>query len=149
MRTNCFRCSQCGCIDWRKRIFNIQQGITSRRTKSWRAINKLVMEAMKLTYKMPETQWYVYVVRCKDGTLYTGITKDLRRRVAEHNSDNGGAKYTRSRKPVQLVYAESVESRSIASKREYQLKQMSVTQKQALIKTTVYKGSLFADLLEN
>jgi putative endonuclease len=79
--------------------------------------------------------WFVYIARCRDGTLYTGITRDLKRRMAEHNSDNGGAKYTRFRQPVRLVYSESVESRSMASKREYQLKRMSRAEKQALIGT--------------
>ncbi|RTZ95620.1 MAG: GIY-YIG nuclease family protein [Deltaproteobacteria bacterium] len=85
---------------------------------------------------MATITWFVYLVRCHDQTLYTGITRDLKRRVAEHNSEKGGAKYTRSRQPVQLVYAESVKSRSEASKREYQLKKMSRARKQALIGTT-------------
>ena len=55
------------------------------------------------------SSWYVYIVRCNDGTLYTGITKDLERRLAEHNSPKGGAKYTRTRKPVTLVYFEEEE----------------------------------------
>jgi putative endonuclease len=59
---------------------------------------------------MSSNGWHIYIVRCHDGTLYTGITKNLERRIAEHNSDQGGAKYTRSRKPVKLVYAEPVDS---------------------------------------
>ncbi len=82
---------------------------------------------------MSETHWYVYIVRCKDHTLYTGITKDLKRRMAEHNSDNGGAKYTRSRRPVELVYSEKIESRSDALRREHQLKKMPLTEKNELI----------------
>ncbi len=85
---------------------------------------------------MAATKWFVYMVRCKDQTLYTGITSDLKRRMEEHNSNNNGAKYTRSRQPVQLVYAESANSRSMALKREYQLKRMSRDQKQALIGAT-------------
>jgi len=80
------------------------------------------------------TSWYIYIIRCKDRTLYTGITKDLERRVAAHNSDIGGAKYTRSRRPVELVYAESVASRSDALKRELQIKKMPRKKKFALIK---------------
>ena len=77
--------------------------------------------------------WYVYIVRCNDGTLYTGITKNLDKRIDEHNSGNGGAKYTRFRRPVTLVYTEQVESRSDAAKREYQLKRMPLMKKNKLI----------------
>ena len=77
--------------------------------------------------------WYVYIVRCNDGTLYTGITKNLDKRIDEHNSGNGGAKYTRPRRPVTLVYTEQVESRSEAAKREYQLKRMPLMKKNDLI----------------
>jgi putative endonuclease len=77
--------------------------------------------------------WYVYMVRCKDNTLYTGIAKDLTGRIAAHNSPRGGAKYTRSRQPVVLVYAEPAESRSAAAKREYRLRRLPLTVKLALI----------------
>ena len=77
--------------------------------------------------------WTVYIVRCADGTLYTGITRDAVRRVEEHNSHDGlGARYTRSRQPVALVYQEAATSRSEALKREYQIKQMSREAKQRL-----------------
>ncbi|MFW2365482.1 MAG: GIY-YIG nuclease family protein [Desulforhopalus sp.] len=81
----------------------------------------------------PSTQWYVYIVRCRDSTLYTGITTDLSRRLNEHNSEQGGARYTRPRRPVTLVYSETADSRVTASKREYQIKQLSVRQKLTLI----------------
>ena len=77
--------------------------------------------------------WYLYIVRCNDGTLYTGITKDLDKRIDEHNSGNHGAKYTRFRLPVTLVYTEQAESRSDAAKREYQLKRMPLIKKNELI----------------
>ena len=79
------------------------------------------------------TNWFVYIVRCQDLTLYTGITTDPTQRLIAHNSGATGAKYTRSRRPVSLVYLEETESRSTASKREYTIKQMSVSQKTALI----------------
>jgi len=79
------------------------------------------------------SNWYVYIVRCNDGTLYTGIAKDLKRRMAEHNSENSGAKYTRYRRPVELVYSERIESRSDALKRENQVKRMPRTKKNELI----------------
>ena len=78
--------------------------------------------------------WFVYMVRCADNSLYTGIATDVCRRVGEHNSTgNLAAKYTRARQPVTLVYSEEAESRSEASKREYQIKKMTRTAKQKLI----------------
>ncbi|MEN8256994.1 MAG: GIY-YIG nuclease family protein [Thermodesulfobacteriota bacterium] len=79
------------------------------------------------------TNWFVYMVRCQDQTLYTGITTDPDKRLTAHNSGPDGAKYTRSRRPVSLVYLEKAESRSAASKREYAIKQMTANQKKALI----------------
>ena len=78
------------------------------------------------------SQWFVYMVRCADKSLYTGITTDVKRRVEEHNGE-GGAKYTRARNPVTLVYKEQVESRSIASKREFAIKKLKKKQKETLI----------------
>ncbi len=78
--------------------------------------------------------WYVYIVECADGSLYTGITKDLDRRVDEHNSDNQlGASYTRGRRPVALLYHESHKARSSAAKREYEIKRMSRGEKERMI----------------
>ena len=83
---------------------------------------------------MAADTWRVYIVRCADGSLYTGIAIDLERRIAEHNADSGlGASYTRSRRPVTLVYEEAAADRSAASKREYRIKQLSRTEKLALI----------------
>jgi putative endonuclease len=77
--------------------------------------------------------WFVYMVRCNDHTLYTGITTNLEKRVKAHNSENGGARYTKSRRPVTLVYSRRTESRSAASKLEYQIKKMSRKSKLLLI----------------
>ncbi|MFQ5470814.1 MAG: GIY-YIG nuclease family protein [Gammaproteobacteria bacterium] len=78
--------------------------------------------------------WYVYMLRCADSTLYTGITTDLERRLAEHNENNLlGARYTRARRPVSLVYHELCENRSAASKRESKIKNMSKPAKELLI----------------
>ena len=69
--------------------------------------------------------WYVYIVRCADDTLYTGITTGPARRVQEHNSDGRqGARYTSSRRPVSLVYVEGAPSRSVATQRELIIKKM-------------------------
>ena len=78
--------------------------------------------------------YYVYIVECADHTLYTGIATELERRVEEHNNSEKGAKYTRVRRPVRLVYSEEYPDRSTASKREYEIKKkMSRTQKLQLI----------------
>lgn len=77
--------------------------------------------------------WKVYIVECADGTYYTGITTDIERRILEHNYSFKSAKYTRSRRPVRLVYEESHADRSLASKREYQIKKMKRKDKVSLI----------------
>lgn len=80
------------------------------------------------------SDWYIYIVRCSDNSLYTGVTKDIDRRVAEHNtSDKLGARYTQSRRPVVLVYREISESRSVASKRELEIKRLTKKRKEYLI----------------
>lgn len=79
--------------------------------------------------------WFVYILRCRDGTFYTGITIDLDRRLAEHNGGKLGARYTKARRPVTLVYAESADSRSSAARREYQLRRMSAEAKRLLAAT--------------
>ncbi len=77
--------------------------------------------------------WWVYMLRCADGSLYTGITTDVSRRVAEHNGAGGlGARYTRSRRPVELVYAEGAGNRAEASRREAALKRLDRARKLAL-----------------
>jgi putative endonuclease len=78
--------------------------------------------------------WYVYIVRCADATLYTGIARDLQARIATHNAGDG-AKYTKGRRPVALVYEEMVASRSAALRREYEIKRMTVPAKRMLIAT--------------
>jgi len=77
--------------------------------------------------------YYVYILTCKDNTLYTGITTDLEKRLEEHNNSEKGAKYTRARRPVVLSYSENSENRSEASKREYIIKKLTRTQKLELI----------------
>ncbi len=79
-------------------------------------------------------EWYVYIVQCSDKSLYTGITVDVDRRVLEHNTSNKGAKYTRPRRPVQLVYSEVHKDRSSASKRESAIKKLSRADKLTLLR---------------
>lgn len=80
--------------------------------------------------------YYVYLLRCADGTLYTGFTNDLARRLAVHNAGRG-AKYTRGRRPVELVYWESFSNKSSALRREYAIKQLPRRQKLTLIQSSV------------
>lgn len=79
------------------------------------------------------SQWYVYIIRATDQSLYTGITTDVERRFAEHQSGRAGAKYFRGRSPEQLVLVESGYDRSSASIREAQIKKLSREQKLELI----------------
>ena len=84
---------------------------------------------------MSSELWYVYVVRCSDNSLYTGIAMDVTRRIDEHNNDDkAGAKYTRPRRPVRLVYQEEVSSRSEAASRESAIKKLTKPEKEALIR---------------
>jgi predicted GIY-YIG superfamily endonuclease len=82
--------------------------------------------------KRSGTKWFVYLLRCGDGTLYTGITKDVTRRTQQHNAGTA-SRYTRSRLPVALVYQESAPSQSLALKREVTIKAMSRMEKESLI----------------
>lgn len=83
-------------------------------------------------------EWFVYMVRCADDTLYTGITTDVARRVAEHNGEQGGkhkgAKYTKARRPVTLVYTNTCKDRSAAASAEAALRKRSRAEKCQLIK---------------
>jgi len=77
--------------------------------------------------------YFIYILKCNDDTLYTGITTDVERRLSEHNSSPKGAKYTKARRPVTLIYTEEAIDRSSACKREYAIKQLSRDKKKALI----------------
>ena len=82
------------------------------------------------------SNWYLYIVECNDGSLYTGITTDLDRRVKEHNESKRGAKYTRSRRPVTLMMAEEHNSRALAASAEARIKSLTRKQKLELIRTS-------------
>lgn len=78
-------------------------------------------------------QHYVYILSCADGTLYTGYTTELKRRLAEHN-EGSGAKYTRGRLPVRMVYTATFETRGEAMKEEARIKKLTRAQKLALLR---------------
>lgn len=85
--------------------------------------------------------WFVYILQCRDGTLYTGITTDVERRLHEHNSTNRAAKYTRSRRPLELVYQTACKTRSEAASLEYQTRKLAKAKKLELIAN--YKISFY------
>ena len=85
-----------------------------------------------------ENIWYLYILRCADGSLYTGITTDVEKRLAVHRSGKG-AKYTRGRGPLELVYREECGNHSDALKREWEIKRMPREQKLLLIQNYLDK----------
>lgn len=78
-------------------------------------------------------EWSIYIVECSDGSYYTGASNDIDKRIIAHNSAKSGAKYTRTRRPVKLVYSELIGTKSKAMKREYAIKQMTRKEKEELI----------------
>jgi len=84
---------------------------------------------------------YTYLIRCKDDSLYCGWTNNLEKRMASHNAGTG-AKYTRNRHPVELVYYEEFETKEEAMSREYAIKQLSRKKKQELIENWKYRENL-------
>lgn len=78
--------------------------------------------------------WFIYIVQCSDKSFYTGITTDLKRRIEEHNSSDLGAKYTRGRRPVELVYSRKLKDKIQACKQEYRIKKLSREEKIEMIK---------------
>lgn len=92
------------------------------------------IKAVEMKESLAEGCWVVYVLRCDDGTLYTGITNNLPRRLEKHNAGTA-SRYTRSRLPAVLVYQEAQPSRSLALKRELAIKALSRQEKETLIGT--------------
>jgi putative endonuclease len=76
---------------------------------------------------------FVYLLKCSDNTLYCGYTNNLEKRISVHNQGKG-SKYTRGRTPIKLIYVEELNSRSLALKREYKIKQLSRKEKELLVK---------------
>ena len=82
------------------------------------------------------SDWFVYMLRCADNSLYTGVTTDIERRVTEHNGEKSVTKYTRVRQPVSVAYQEKAKSRSEACKREAQLKKLTKKDKETLVNSS-------------
>lgn len=98
----------------------------------WILSIELYLEFDICNLKFPPMPWHTYILICADGTYYTGITTDLKRRIEEHNTSPRGSKYTAARRPTIVIYHEAYETRSLASKREHQIKQMSRGEKEML-----------------
>ncbi len=82
--------------------------------------------------------YFFYILRCSDNSLYCGVTNNLEKRLKEHNSDGSrGAKYLRARKPVTLIYSEKYPDKPSAMSREYEVKQLSKSQKETLVKHSI------------
>lgn len=81
-----------------------------------------------------DVQWVVYILSCSDNTLYTGITNNIEKRLEAHRNGTG-AKYTRGRTPLELIYTEKCDNRAQASKREYAIKSLTRKEKNTLVKT--------------
>lgn len=88
-------------------------------------------------------QWYLYIIKCRDGSLYTGITTDVKRRLAEHR-DNRGAKYLRGRGPLSLMFQKMIGSRAMALKVEHMVKKLPKHKKERLIQTGSWEGDKIA-----
>lgn len=86
--------------------------------------------------------YWVYILQCADDTLYTGITNDVKRRIAAHN-DGTGAKYTRGRRPVELLYCEECADKSAALRREIEIKKISKDKKLLLIRSSNEKAEIY------
>jgi len=91
--------------------------------------------------------WYVYILECSDKTFYTGITSDIRRRIEEHNSSPKGAKYTKGRGPVKLVYLRRKMNKTTASKEEYRIKNLTRKEKLKMILSTSALSSFVPNLV--
>lgn len=92
------------------------------------------MRSSRTVRKPRATQWYIYLLRCSNGALYTGITTDVSRRLAEHRDGTGkGAKYLRGKEPLRLVLKKAVGKKSLALRVESRIKKLSKARKEALI----------------
>jgi predicted GIY-YIG superfamily endonuclease len=100
----------------------------------------MLKKGRKSRPKSPGDRWFVYLLRCTDGTIYTGIAKDVSRRCQQHNAGTA-SRYTRSRLPVVVVYQEAHASRSLALRREAAIKALSRQQKLSLIREETWPTS--------
>lgn len=105
---------------------------------------EIIRLMIKLLYKSGENMFYIYMIRCQDNSIYTGITTDLKRRFDEHKNKDKGARYTMTHNPLKIECAWATENKSLASKLEFHLKRLSKNSKEDIIK----KNNLNKYLLE-
>lgn len=109
-----------------------------------REISKAPGSKKSQEYRMRENQNVTYILKCSDGTLYTGWTNNMEKRLEAHNS-GCGAKYTRGRTPVSLVYLELHDTKQEAMQREFQIKKLTRTEKETLIRQNLKKVQAMSD----
>jgi len=114
--------------------FNDDTTLSVSLEKYFQVKSAMVLAGWEKDKKMAEEPWYVYVVRCADSTLYCGCTKDVKRRVGEHNGSPRGAKYTRSRRPVSLLKSWKLPNQSEAVKAEIRFKDLPKSEKERIVK---------------
>ena len=95
---------------------------------------------------MSGRHWFIYLVRTRQGSLYTGIAVDVQKRFAEHEQGKRGAKYLRAKGPLQLVYSVELGNRSLASKAEYRLKRLPKSQKESIVVKALTRTELLQRL---
>lgn len=94
----------------------------------------MLTDKARFVYMKKNELFFVYILSCSDGSLYTGITKNIENRIEQHNGiKKGGAKYTRSKRPVKLVYKKEFKTKSLAQKEEIRIKKMKRKEKMTLI----------------
>ena len=106
------------------------------------------MNTKKKIKNKKENSWYFYVLLCSDDSLYAGITTDLKRRLDEHNSKSKGAKYTKPRRPVKLVYQMKFPNRSLASRVEYGFKNLNRKMKMEIINGNLKLKKFLSSLVD-
>lgn len=114
--------------------FNDETTLSISLEKYYQVKSAMVLAGWEKDKKAAEEPWYVYVVRCSDSTLYCGCTKDVKRRVSEHNGSPRGAKYTRSRRPVTLLKSWKLPNQSEAVKAEIRFKDLPKAEKERIVR---------------
>lgn len=113
----------------------------ARHQREWRMRKTMTMPGPKKKTVARQTgPWFLYILRCSNGSLYTGVTTDVKRRIEQHNAGTA-SRYTRSRLPVRVEYQEPHGSRSLALKREWEIKTMARLEKESLIRRAVWRNA--------
>lgn len=130
-------CHRVICADGRLGNYSGAGGILTKKnllkSEKIKIKNGKIADLKKVFFDFPEKKvWFVYLLKCADGSFYAGICTDLARRLFEHNFSKKGAKFTRGRRPVALVFAEKCANRAAASRREMEIKKMKRAEKKIM-----------------